>query len=478
MMEGEYLARRGLSRHAGRGSLWAMAVSAVIVGEFSGWNRGLIEGGFGGLFVALLLITLMYLCLCCSIAELGTAMPYTGGAYAYARAAFGPWGGFFAGLAQVIEYVLSIASIVVTIGAQLNTAFFAGSSISVPAPVLWLIVSAVFVFFNAYDTRLFFRSALVLSLGSLLVLVVFWVQALPRFDVAQLLAVPTETGSPWLPKGLVGIAWAAPFAIWFYLAVEQVPMAAEESRRPDRDVPAAMLLALATLAVAAVLTLFLNPGVPPGAAVVGLSSDPLLLGLNTVFPVTLPGLLVLLTLVGSLSSFHSIMYAAGRSIFCLSRAGYLPTALSVTSRTRHTPVAAVAAAAAASFVLASVVQYAPASVPLGAVLINMAVFGALLSYSLQFLSFLKLRLRHPDLVRPYRSPLGPTGAVTGLLIAVATGMLLFSNREYQLGLALCVLIYVIAAVEFAIAGRHRLRPAPEEIFAERLEAGAPREQVA
>jgi ethanolamine permease len=52
-MDGEYLARRGLSRHAGRGSLWAMAVSAVIVGEFSGWNRGLIEGGFGGLFVAL-----------------------------------------------------------------------------------------------------------------------------------------------------------------------------------------------------------------------------------------------------------------------------------------------------------------------------------------------------------------------------------------------------------------------------------------
>jgi hypothetical protein len=68
--------------------------------------------------------------------------------------------------------------------------------------------------------------------------------------------------------------------------------------------------------------------------------------------------------------------------------------------------------------------------------------------------------------------------VTGLLIAVATGTLLFSNREYRLGLALCVLIYVIAAIEFAIAGRHRLRPAPEETFAKRLEMGVRQEQVA
>ena len=59
---------RRLARHADRRSLWALAVSAVIVGEFSGWNRGLIEGGFGGLFVATLLVTVMYLCLCCSIA--------------------------------------------------------------------------------------------------------------------------------------------------------------------------------------------------------------------------------------------------------------------------------------------------------------------------------------------------------------------------------------------------------------------------
>jgi ethanolamine permease len=183
--DADYLTRRGLTRHAGRGSLWAMAVSAVIVGEFSGWNRGLIEGGFGGMFVATLLITLMYLCLCCSIAELGTAMPFAGGAYAYARAAFGPWSGLFTGLSQAMEYVLAIASIVVTIGAQINSALAAGWGLSVSEPILWLAVAAVFVFFNTYDTRLFFRSALVPAFASILVLVVFWSAAIRRFDVGN-----------------------------------------------------------------------------------------------------------------------------------------------------------------------------------------------------------------------------------------------------------------------------------------------------
>ncbi len=466
-----YLARRGLTRQAGRRSLWALAVSAVIVGEFSGWNQGLVEGGFGGLLVATLIIAVMYLCLCCSIAELGTAMPFTGGAYAYARAAFGVWGGFLAGGAQAVEYVLSIASIVVTIGIQVNVALLAAWHVSLPAPIVWLIVSAVFVFLNVYDTKVFFRSAFLFALASLLVLIAFWTAAIPQFEVANLLEIAADPkGTPWLPHHLVGIAWAAPFAIWFFLAVEQVPLAAEESLRPERDIPAGMLWALATLVVAAMLTLFLNAGISPGAAQIGADPDPLLRGFETAFgSVLVPGLLVLLTLVGSLSSFHSILFAAGRSIYGLARAGYLPTALSLTGD-RGTPVAAIAAAASASFVLALAVAYAPREVPVAAILINMAVFGALVSYAFQFLSFLKLRIRHPDLLRPYSSPLGATGAVTGLTIAVATAILLFSNRGYRLALVVCVLATCATAAVFALTGRRNLRPAPEEQFAGNLDA--------
>ena len=45
----EYFEKRGLRRHAGVWSLWALGVGAVISGEFYGWNFGLGTGGFGGL---------------------------------------------------------------------------------------------------------------------------------------------------------------------------------------------------------------------------------------------------------------------------------------------------------------------------------------------------------------------------------------------------------------------------------------------
>jgi len=103
----EYFERRGLRRHAGVWSLWALGVGAVISGDFSGWNFGLGAGGFGGLFYATIIITALYLGLCYSIAEMTAAMPHTGGAYSFGRSAMGPWGGFVTGLAENMEYVLT-----------------------------------------------------------------------------------------------------------------------------------------------------------------------------------------------------------------------------------------------------------------------------------------------------------------------------------------------------------------------------------
>ncbi len=64
-----YFQARGLRRHAGVWSLWALGVGAVISGHFSGWNLGLAQGGWGGMFVATILIAIMYLGLTYSLAE-------------------------------------------------------------------------------------------------------------------------------------------------------------------------------------------------------------------------------------------------------------------------------------------------------------------------------------------------------------------------------------------------------------------------
>ena len=95
-----YFERRKLRRHAAFWSLWALGVGAVISGDFYGWNLGLDAGGFGGLLIAGIVITVMYYGLCYSIAEMSPALPHTGGAYSFARSAMGPWGGFITGLGR------------------------------------------------------------------------------------------------------------------------------------------------------------------------------------------------------------------------------------------------------------------------------------------------------------------------------------------------------------------------------------------
>ena len=119
----DYFEKRGLRRHARVWSLWALGVGAVISGHFSGWNFGIGAGGWGGLFIAAIIIAIMYLGLIFSLAEMSPALPHTGGAYSFARSAMGPWGGFITGLAESIEYIMTPAVIVFFIGSYLTGIF-------------------------------------------------------------------------------------------------------------------------------------------------------------------------------------------------------------------------------------------------------------------------------------------------------------------------------------------------------------------
>jgi len=63
-----YFEKRTLRRHARVLHLWALGVAAVISGDFFGWNFGLTSGGFGGMLMALVIMTGRYGGLCFSIA--------------------------------------------------------------------------------------------------------------------------------------------------------------------------------------------------------------------------------------------------------------------------------------------------------------------------------------------------------------------------------------------------------------------------
>jgi ethanolamine permease len=472
-----YFEKRQLRRHAAFWSLWALGVGAVISGDFYGWNLGLDAGGFGGLLIAGLVITVMYYGLCFCIAEMSPALPHTGGAYSFSRSAMGPWGGFITGLAENMEYVITPAVVVGAMGFLSHdiVSDLTGTDGWWNSPVLWwAIYYIVFVGINIMGIEITMRFTVVITVLALGVLAFFFVAVLVTrsFHANLLTNIPPDEGqSSFLPKGIAGIFPALPFAIWFYLAIEELPLAAEESHDPKRDIPRATIWGLTTLVVFAVLTLFLNTGVGPGAAEIGTSATPFFDGFKAVFGEgTGASILGLLALIGLIASFFTIIYAYGRNTYSLSRAGYFPQSLSITHPTRHTPYVALIAGAVIGYALSLVIYFAGQSQnaiagKIVGALLYMAVFGAVISYFMQCLAFIVLRRRLPNIERPYRSPVGEWGAAIAGVIALVALISLFLNEDYRPGVYGTLVYFIIGIIYFAVRGRHKLVLSPEEEFA-------------
>jgi ethanolamine permease len=386
----------------------------------------------------------------------------------------GPWGGFLAGISQTAAYVLLPAAIVVGIGGYLGAIFETPGSF---APVWWLAIYVLFVAVNVWGAKAAFRLSVILTSVALAVLAIFVFGAIPHFSWDLALTAPPEAGggSQFLPKGVGGIFAALPFALWFYLAIDQLPLAAEEAQTSRKDMPRSILLGFLTLNVTGLLVLFLAAGIAPGAARLTTSEEPLFLGFQTIFGTGL-GIkaLAVLLLAGPIASFHAIVFAYARNIYALSRAGYFPRWLSITHGAGKTPHIALVAGATAGYIAASLIYFSEAifrSALAGAVLLNMAIFGAVISYALQAVSFVMLRQRLPDLERPFRSPLDEPGAWIALIIAIVVFVFLFVEPAYRPGAVGCAIWYALALAYFGLHGRKALVLAPEEASA--LEAYAP-----
>jgi ethanolamine permease len=485
----DYFEKRGLKRHARVWSLWALGVGAVISGHFSGWNFGIGVGGWGGLFIAAIIIAVMYLGLIFSLAEMSPALPHTGGAYSFARSALGPWGGFITGLAESIEYIMTPAVIVFFIGSYVTgileaAGFEAAKSYQ---PLVWIGCYLLFVALNYWGVALSFKVSVVVTLLALAVLIVYWISAIPYADFdrwalnigVDAAGKPVELpdgGGAFLPFGWHGVLAALPFAVWLFLAIEELPLAAEESVDPKKDMPKGLIFGLFTLIISALMIMLLNASIGSpeegklhGSFSLATSAEPLLDGFRVIYGTDIAQLLSVMAIIGLIASFHTIIFAYGRQIYSLSRAGYYPAVMSITHGERKTPHIALftGAAIGLAFIMAVWFYYGAeqGGAKIGATLLNMAVFGAMISYAFQGISFIALRKKYPNIERPYRSPLGIPGAALTVLIALVTLYYQLQDPLYREGVFTALAWYVGGILYFAFIGRHKLVLSPEEEFA-------------
>jgi ethanolamine permease len=151
--------------------------------------------------------------------------------------------------------------------------------------------------------------------------------------------------------------------------------------------------------------------------------------------------------------------------------------LSLTHGTHKVPHVALIVGSLVGFLLMLIVFWvrgADAGAIIGGTLLNMAVFGATISYGFQAISFILLRKNLPHIDRPYRSPVGVPGAVVTLAIAVVTLVMQLQDEVYRDGVYCAAACYAVGLIYFAVYGRHHLVKSPEEDFAntERAKAKA------
>ncbi|MBC7570927.1 MAG: ethanolamine permease [Spirosoma sp.] len=379
--------------------LWAIAVGMVISGEYFGWNYGWAVAGTIGFFIATLIVTVLYLTFIFSYTELTTAIPDAGGPFAYAFRAFGPTGGFVAGFATLVDFLMGPPAIAAALGAY---AHFLNPAL----PVLGVAIVSyvVFIGINILGVRESANLSVIVTVLSVVELLVFMALVTPAYETRNVLAHNEGFG--------VGSIFAAlPFAIWFYLAIEGVAMLAEEVKQPATTIPRAYLLSIGTMVFLTLGILILTAGAGDWRQLSHIDHPlpetlAMVLGQESAWAKLFAGL----GLFGLIASFHANTLGYSRQLFALARAGYLPQFLASVNGRFRTPHNAL--------IVGGFVGLVALFSGTTDQIIILSVVGALVMYISSLLSLFRLRRTEPELGRPFKTPFYPAVPLIALLLSV------------------------------------------------------------
>lgn len=439
--------------------LWGLAVGLVISGEYFGWSYGWDKAGTLGFLVTSILIAIMYTTFIFSFTELTTSIPHAGGPFAYARRAFGSKMAYVAGFATLIEFVFAPPAIAMAIGAYLNVQFP-----GVDPKAFAMGAYVVFVALNIIGVRIAATFELFVTILAIIELLVFMGVVSPGFSMSNFVANGWAGHSDFSMAAIPGIVAAIPFAIWFFLAIEGVAMAAEEAEDPKRTIPKAYIGGILTLVVLAIGVMVFAGGAGDWKALSNIN-DPLPQAMKMIVGENSGWLhmLVWIGLFGLIASFHGIILGYSRQIFALSRAGYMPKYFGAVNDKYKTPHRAIIAGAVVGVAAIMGDSFQFAGQTLTANLITMSVFGAIVMYIVSMLSLFALRKNEPNLDRPFAAvayPLFPAIALGLATISLLT-MIYFNPQLTVVFFGLMALGYVY----FNMTQHHRDASADNKVAA-------------
>jgi APA family basic amino acid/polyamine antiporter len=333
-------------------------------------------------------------------------------AYTYSYATMGELVAWIIGWDLILEYGISVAAVAVGWGAYLQTLLDSlfgihlsnaiaqppgeGGTLNLPAAFLVLAVAGLLI----AGVRKSARTNTIMVITKIAILLFFVVVAFTAFHSSNL--------HPFAPHGFGGIRAAAALIFFAYIGFDAVSTAGEESRRPGRDLPVAIVGSLVICTILYILVAVAATGAYPAAKLDG-DASPLATVVTKGVGISWAGDLISFgALIAITSVVLTVLYGQTRIMFAMCRDGLLPARFAAVSQRTGTPVMVTATFGILIAILAALV-------PLKTIaeLVNI---GTLFAFLLVNIGVIWLRYSRPDLERPFRVPaVWVVGVVGGAL---------------------------------------------------------------
>ncbi len=441
-----------LKRSLGPLNLITLGIGAIVgAGIFvlTGQAAALHAGPAIALSFVLAGITCAFAGLC--YAEFASIIPIAGSAYTYGYATLGELVAWIIGWDLVLEYAFGAATVAsgwsgyfVSLLQQLhiylppqitttygNVLYFYHakwqSSASIPAGVNLAGLQHVTGVFNLVAFLAILAITVVLVIGiqesanlntAIVIIKLAIVGVFLFLGIGFLLKHPELARMNWHPFippkapngefGYSGIARGAASVFFAYIGFDAVSTAAQEAKNPKRDMPIGILGSLVVCTVLYILVSLTLTGLVSYKALD--VAEPIAVGVD-VTGVTWGSLLVKIGAVFGLATVMLVMLLGqSRVFFSMSKDGLLPHWASAIHPKFRTPWIS-------NIIVGSIVAFLPALLPIDRLseLVNM---GTLLAFTIVCAGVWILRRRHPDLPRPFKTPLVPLVPILGIISAL------------------------------------------------------------
>ncbi|MGB9455664.1 MAG: amino acid permease [Bryobacteraceae bacterium] len=444
-----------LKRSLGPVNLVALGIGAIIgAGLFS--LTGIVAADNAGPAVVLSFVVAAIGCafagMCYS--EFATMIPIAGSAYTYAYATMGELLAWIIGWDLVLEYAVGAATVSVSWSAYV-VRLLERFDIHLPSNFIhcpWdmtpglinlpaiLVVFAISILLMIGISESAGVNAVIVAIKVTIVIIVIAIGFSYIKPQNYTPFIPPNTGK-FGQFGISGIMRAAAVIFFAYIGFDAVSTAAQEAKKPKRDMPIGIIGSLIICTILYVLFAHVLTGMVSYHTFRGDAAP-----VETVIKLFPSAWLQIAINVGIIAGFSSVilvmLLGQSRVFYSMSRDGLLPAIFSDTHPKWRTPWRC-------NLIFMVFVSLFSGFLPISN-LGNMTSIGTLLAFVIVSIAVIVMRRTHPALPRPYRTPLVPLVPILAVLVCMAMMVSLDSLTWYRL----VVWLAIGLAIYFSYSRHH------------------------